>query len=131
MAEAERDVTRYRLSAGNFDLLDIIRSAPAPAMLLNHERVILDVNQPMRDWVGDEAPVLRQQKFDLAFEPRVTRPLDETILLMRTGQLKRTQIQIGYHGRIANATLTGLSVGNIFYCLVWLLPSANYRVVAR
>ncbi len=123
MTEAERDLARYRLVAGNFDLLDVIRSSPAPGMLLTHERIILEGNGALRDWIGAEAPLLRQQKFDVIFTPRgLTRSLDETIELMRSARLKRTQMQIVYEGRAAMATLTGLNVGAVFYCLVWLVP---------
>jgi predicted DNA-binding ribbon-helix-helix protein len=125
MVEAERDLGRYRLVAGNFDLLDILHSAPSAGMLLNHDRIILESNAALRNWVGADAPILRQQKFDMVFEPRgVTRSLDETFELMRTGKLKRTQIQIAYGAATASATLTGLNVGAIFYCLVWLTPSS-------
>ncbi len=114
MVEAERDASRFRLESGSFDLLDILRGSPAPALLLTHERVIIDANQALIEWVG-EAVVFRQQKFDALFEPRVARPLDETIELMRSGQLKRTQIQVVYGGnRAITATLTALSVGSIF-----------------
>lgn len=124
MVEAERDATRFRLTSGAFDLIDILKGSPAPALLLSSERLIIDVNQALLDWIGAEPPVLRQQKFDLVFEPRVQRPLDETIDLMRTAQLKRTHIQVAYNKRVVIATLTGLSVGNIFYCLVWLSTAA-------
>lgn len=123
MVEAERDATRLRLASGSFDLLDILKGAPAPALLLTEHRLIIDVNQSLMDWLGPEPPTLRQQKFDLLFEPRVMRPLDETLELMRAGQLKRTQLQVIYKGRAVMATITGLSVGNIFYCLVWLAVS--------
>ncbi len=125
MVEAERDATRLRLSSGSFDLLDILKGAPAPALLLSDARLIIDVNQALFDWAGPDVPVLRQQKFDAVFEPRVMRPLDETVELMRRGELKRTQLQLNYQGRSVSATLTGLSVGSIFYCLVWLVVSGT------
>ena len=128
MVEAERDATRFRLTSGSFDLLDILKGATAPALLLSEQRLIIDVNQALLDWVGPTPPTLRQEKFDNIFEPRVMRPLDETIELMRHGQLKRTQIQVVYQGRVVMATLTGLSVGSIFYCLVWLAV-AQARIV--
>jgi len=128
MVEAERDATRFRLASGSFDLLDILKGATAPALLLTDQRLIIDVNQALTDWIGPNVPTLRQEKFDTLFEPRVVRPLDETIDLMRRGQLKRTQIQVAYQGRTVMATLTGLSVGSIFYCLVWLSVSQT-RVV--
>jgi predicted DNA-binding ribbon-helix-helix protein len=131
MVEADRDMTRQRLASGSFDLLDILRGAPAPAILLAHDRVILDANQALIDWTGD-GRVFRQQKFDNVFEPRVVRPMDETFELMRSGQLKRTQMQIAYASlgqptRIIMATLTGLTVGSIFYCLVWLIITPQAR----
>lgn len=124
MVEAERDAMRFRLTSGSFDLLDILKGAPAPALLLSSERTIIDVNQALLDWVGPQAPLMRQQKFDDIFEPRVLRPLDETMDLMRSGQLKRTQIQVVHNNRLVMASLTGLTVGSIFYCLVWLTIAA-------
>jgi predicted DNA-binding ribbon-helix-helix protein len=131
MVEAERDASRFRLESGSFDLLDILRGSPAPALLLTHDRLIIDANPALMEWAGPEI-TYRKQKFDSLFVPRVTRSLDETIELMRSGQLKRTQIQVTHAGRTVPATLTALSVGSIFYCLVWLsVPSQSVRIVAR
>lgn len=127
MVEAERDASRFRLMSGSFDLLDILRGCPASAILLNQDRLIIDVNQALLDWAGVSG-VFRQKPFEMIFSPRMVRPLDETFELMKSGQLKRTQIQVVFNGRTVMATLTGLSVGNIFYCLVWLLPSQQMRL---
>lgn len=126
MIEAEKEATHFRLAAGSFDLLDVLKGAPAPALLLSEDRIVLEVNQALLDWIGG-GTVIRQNKFDEFFEPRVLRPLDETIDLMRTGKLKRTQIQVVYQGRVVMATLTGLLVGSIFYCLVWLTVTNQSR----
>lgn len=141
MLETEREATRYRLNAGTFNLLDIMRGCPAPALLLNQQRIILDTNQALLDWIGQFSPgktmpLLRQKKFDDVFQPRGMRTLDETLMLMRTGQLKRTQVQIAYvpenqSPRIVMATLTGLPVGNVFYVLVWLGISNTYHIIGR
>ena len=140
MLEAEREANRLRLTAGAFDLVDILRGCPAPALLLRHDRTIFEVNQSLLDWIApsdpEDAPIMRQQKFDDVFKPRTTRTLDETIALMRSGQLKRTQFQVAYAAkdeapRTVMATLTGLSVGNIFYVLVWLTVSSPYRMMMR
>lgn len=131
MVEATRDIARYRLSAGAFDLVTIMRGAPTPALLLDESRLILETNRAFTDWLGaDAGPVLRMAKFDAFFTPRVTRPLDETFALMRKKMLQRAQMQVTYAPpdgladlkapRVANATLTGLPVGSFFYCLVWL-----------
>lgn len=129
MVEAEREITHYRLGAGAFDLLDVLRSSPAPALLLDSNRSVLEVNQALFDWMGSDVigdiKSIRQRKFDTIFIPRVTRPLDRTIELMRTGQLKRTQFQATFmadtpRARTVLVTLTGLPVGNLFYCLAWL-----------
>ncbi len=120
MVEAQREIARYRLNAGAFDLIALLRGCPAPALLLDHDRRILDVNNALLEWAGSEAPTLRHAKFDTLFIPRVTRPLDETYALMQQKQLQRTQIQVTFQGRAVNATLTGLPVGLYFYGLVWL-----------
>lgn len=120
MIEAQRDIARLRLGAGSFDLVTLLRGCPAPAILLDETRQILETNQALVDWVGPNVPVLRQAKFDEHFVPRVVRPLDETFALMRGKQLQRVQIQVSFMGRVVNATLTALPVGVHFYCLVWL-----------
>ena len=120
MAEAQRDIARYRLGAGAFDLVTLLRGCPAPAILLDDQRKILEANQALLDWAGNDSPTFRQAKFDAHFIPRVMRPLDETFALMRGKQLQRVQIQVSFKGRVVNATLTALPVGAYFYCLVWL-----------
>jgi predicted DNA-binding ribbon-helix-helix protein len=138
MVEAERDIARYRLTAGSFDLTTLLRGCPSPALLLNEERKILDTNQALTDWLGEPNLVLRQRKFDEIFVPRVLRPLDETMTLMRQKTLQRAIITVTYQGalqgpgnttRTVNATLTALPVGQHFYCLVWLAPSPGRAAV--
>jgi predicted DNA-binding ribbon-helix-helix protein len=134
MVEAERDMARYRLTAGSFDLTTLLRGCPSPALLLNEERKILDTNQALADWLGEPDTILRQRKFDEIFVPRVLRPLDETITLMRQKTLQRAIITVAHQSpggptRTVNATLTALPVGQHFYCLVWLAPSPGRTVV--
>lgn len=138
MVEAERENARYRLTAGNFDLVDVLRGSPSPAMLLTDDRNIIEVNPALLRWVEsvphDKLPVLTQQKFDDVFEPRIGRSLDETVALMRSGNLKRAQFQVAYNKdtaqvpRIVMATMMGLTVGSIFYLLVWLTVNTSYRI---
>lgn len=125
MAEAQRDLARYRLTAGAFDLVSLLRGCPAPAILLDEKRTILDTNQALLSWLGNPPPALRQAFFDTLFQPRVTRPLDETFRLMQEKKLQRTQIHVTFTNaqgqtRSTQATLTALPVGHYFYCLVWL-----------
>src|SRR5690606_23173568 len=106
----ERDLARYRLAGGNFELLEVIRYSPAPGMLLTHERIIVEGNGALREWIGMDAPILQAEKVDVILEPRaLAGSNDETFEPMRGS-------------RLATATLTGLNVGLIFYCLVWLTP---------
>lgn len=130
MAEAQRDLARYRLNAGAFDLVSILRGSPAAALILDENRTIMEVNQSLLNLIGhskdemtkDETDekAIRLQKFDDFFTPRVLRPLDETIILMKQKQLQRAHIQISYKGRTFPALLTALPVGSYFYCLVWV-----------
>ncbi|MDB5478062.1 MAG: hypothetical protein JWM96_557 [Alphaproteobacteria bacterium] len=141
MVEAERETAKARLGAGAYDLLDVLRGCPAPALLLNQERQILEFNQALLDWTGqkieaDGSHVLHQQKFDAVFEPRIGKPLDQTVEAMRSGQLKRAQFPVAYKGtgdaaRIVTATLTGLPVGSLFYVLVWLTVGVSNRLTVR
>ncbi len=132
MADARREDVRHDLPLSAFDLVDILRACPAPGLLMQHNRSIVEVNNSLFQWVGDNPPPLRQQQFDTVFIPRVTRPLLDTMDLLFSGQLKRTQFQVTYTPpltdgtfksvpRTALATLHGLYNPNgAFYCLVWL-----------
>jgi predicted DNA-binding ribbon-helix-helix protein len=125
MHEAQRDLARYRLTAGAFDLIGLLRGCPAPALLLDHNRIILETNPALLQWVGAQAPALKQADFETYFVPRAARPLVETLDLMQQRLLQRAQLQLAYTvpdqpSRVINATLTGLPVGQFFYCLVWL-----------
>jgi predicted DNA-binding ribbon-helix-helix protein len=141
MVEAERENTHYRLSAGSFDLLDVLRACPAPAILLNSDRVIIETNHALARWSAPQAPgsaeiMLRQRKFDDVFIPRIGKPLAETVAMMQSGELKRAQFQVTYDipnepSRTVMATMTGLPVGSIFYVLVWLTVNASYRITTN
>ena len=113
---------------------------------MQHNRTIVELNGSLLQWLGDDAPPLRQQQFDTIFAPRVTRPLPDTMDLLYNGELKRTQLQVTYTPPIADgvyravprtalATLHGLYNPNgAFYCLVWfsigqIVPPRN--VTAR
>lgn len=132
MAEAKREQVRHDLPLSAFDVVDILRACPAPGLLMQHNRTIVEMNSTLLQWLGDMAPPLRQEQFDAIFIPRVGRPLTDTMNLLYNGQLKRTQIQVAYTPpplsadglppapRIALATLHGLYNPNgAFYCLVW------------
>jgi len=139
MVEAEMENAKYRLAAGGFDLTDVMRGCPAPALLLNDERVILEINPALQRWVEQvphEMQPLKQQRLEQSFEPRIGRSLDDTVSQMREGKLKRAQFQMSYIGdgkapRNVMATMTGLSVGSVFYLLIWLTVNASYRVTAN
>lgn len=139
MIEAEMENARHRLLAGigggegGFDLTEILRHCPAPALLLNEDRVILELNPALQRWLGPQAIPLRQQKLEQSFEPRIGRSLDETVVQMREGRLKRAQFQMRYIAdpatpRNVMATMTGLVSGSAFYLLIWLTANASYRV---
>lgn len=136
MVEAEMENARYRLAAGGFDLTDVMRSCPAPALLLTDDRVILEINPALQRWVDGvphEAAPMRQQRLEQVFEPRIGRALDETVEQLRQGKLKRAQFQMAYIGdaamtRNVMASMSGLSVGSVFYLLIWLTVNASYRV---
>lgn len=125
MHEAQRDLARYRLTAGAFDLVGLLRGCPAPALLLDHNRLILETNPALQHWIGNQTLLVKQTPFESYFTPRAARPLAETLDLMQQRLLQRAQIQLAYTvpdqaTRVINATLTGLPVGQFFYCLVWL-----------
>ncbi|HEY1096579.1 MAG TPA: ribbon-helix-helix domain-containing protein, partial [Alphaproteobacteria bacterium] len=134
-AEAQRELARQDITLSPFDLLDILRNCPAPGLLMQHNRTILEANNGLLQWLGADAPALRLQGFDTIFEPRVTRPLHETMDLLYHGQVKRTQIQVAYTPpvseqnprpaiRAALATLHGFyNPQGAFYCLVWFTGS--------
>lgn len=131
MADARRDDIKQELPLSAFDVVDILRACPAPGLLMQHNRTIVELNPALFQWLGDNPPPLRQEIFDSVFSPRVTRPLHDTMNMLYSGQLKRTQIQVAYtpatpdgvaaaQPRIALATLHGLYNPNgAFYCLVW------------
>lgn len=131
MADARREQIRQDIPLNPFDVVDILRACPAPGLLMQHNRSIVEINPALFQWLGDNPPALRQEIFDNIFIPRVTRPLNDTMNLLYNGQLKRTQIQVAYTPpapadgpppttRIALVTLHGLYNPNgAFYCLVW------------
>ena len=139
MIEAEMENARYRLVAGGFDLIDVLRGCPAPALLLNDERMILEVNPALQRWVESvphTSEPLKQQRLEQSFEPRIGRSLDETVEQMREGKLKRAQFQMSYIGdpkvpRNVMATMTSLAVGSVHYLLIWLTVNASYRIIAN
>lgn len=139
MVEAEMENARYRLAAGSFDLVDVMRGCPAPALLLSEERTILEINPALQRWVEmvpHEHLPFKQQQLEQSFEPRIGRSLEETVDQMREGKLKRAQFQMSYIGDPKNprnvmATMVGLSVGSMFYLLIWLTVNASYRVTAN
>jgi predicted DNA-binding ribbon-helix-helix protein len=134
-AEAQREIARQDMNLSPFDLVDILRNCPAPGLLIQHNRTIIEVNNALFQWLGKNPPLLRLQNFDHIFEPRVSRPLNETMDLLYDGAVKRTQIQIAYTPlatenlpnptpRAALATLHGFhNPHGAFYCLVWLTAS--------
>lgn len=133
LAEARTELARYHLSAGGFDLLDVLRAAPAPGLLLNGERTILAANQALLDWLGPQAGHVQEMKFDVLFQARVTRPLDETFAQLRDGQLASARLQVAYSAfgetpRITQAVIHPLAVGAFFYALVWLHVQPGARV---
>jgi predicted DNA-binding ribbon-helix-helix protein len=140
LAEARRDLVRHEASLSPFDLVDIVRNCPAPGLLIQQDRTIIDANAALLQWLGRNPPPVRLQKLDNLFEPRVSRPLNETMNLLSDGRLKRTQIQIVYTPtlladtrplpqRAALATLHGFhNPAGTFYCLVWLTASPALQV---
>jgi hypothetical protein len=54
---------------------------------------------------------------------------------MRKGEIKRAQFQLAYNSpvgppRMAMATMDGLTVGSVFYLLIWLTTNASVRITA-
>jgi predicted DNA-binding ribbon-helix-helix protein len=139
-ADAQRELARQDIGLSPFDIVDILRNCPAPGLLIQHNRTIIEVNNALFQWLGAQAPTLRLQNFDTIFEPRVTRPLNETMDLLYDGTVKRTQIQVVYTppvtetvpnpvSRAALATLHGFhNPHGAFYCLVWLSTSAALQI---
>jgi predicted DNA-binding ribbon-helix-helix protein len=139
-AEAQREISRQDIILSPFDIVDILRNCPAPGMLIQHNRTIIEANSALLQWLGKNAPTLRLQHFDDIFEPRVSRPLNETMDLLYDGAVKRTQIQIVYTPqntadtpapvpRAALATLHGFhNPHGAFYCLVWLTASPALQI---
>lgn len=139
-AEAQREISRHDIHLSPFDIVDILRNCPAPGLLIQHNRTIIEANHALFQWLGKNAPVLRLQNFDSIFEPRVTRPLNETMDMLYDGLLKRTQIQIAYtppptedtqnpQPRAALATFHGFhNPHGAFYCLVWLTASPALQI---
>lgn len=139
MADARREQIRHDIALTPMDVIDILRACPAPGLLMQRNRTVVELNTSLFRWMaidriqGEEItpPPLRQQIFDTVFVPRVTRPLTDTMNLLYQGQLKRTQIQVVYTpptplgvpplpGRAAIANLHGLHTPTgAFFCLVW------------
>jgi predicted DNA-binding ribbon-helix-helix protein len=138
MVEAEKENARYRLAAGSFDLVDVLRASPSPALLLSHDRIIIETNPALHRWIEiapRDADPIKQRKLDDVFEPRIGRSLDETVEMMRKNQIQRAQFQLAYHSpggppRMVLATMTGLAVGSVFYLLIWLTVNASVRITA-
>ena len=149
LADLQRELVRQDAVLNPYDIIDILRGCPAPGLIMQRDRIIVEFNTALSQWLGDGHPPLRQHRFDAIFEPRVTRPLDDTMELLYDGRLKRTPIQIAYHPpspllpadaepapaqppRSALATLHGLyNPEGSFYCLAWFTggPALQMRTL--
>lgn len=136
MVEAEKELMQEHLSLIGTDAIDILKSCPAPGFILSHDLKILDYNTPLAQWLGDTVSgSVRQYDLTDLFEPRVTRPVAETMALMQNGKLKQTQMQLvqrleGRPSRSARSTWLALMPPKTknFYCLVWLISAPALRV---
>lgn len=136
MVEAERELMQEHLSLIGTDAVDILKSCPVPGFILSHDLKILDYNLALTQWLGDTVSGGIQQ-YDLTdiFDPRVTRPVSETMALMQEGKLKQTQMQLvqrleGKASRSAKSTWLALMPPKTknFYCLVWLSSAPALRM---
>lgn len=139
MVEAEKELMQEHLSLIGTDAIDILKSCPVPGFILSHDLKILDYNMALTQWLGDTVPnSIRQFDLNDVFEPRVTRPVSETMALMQDGKLKQTQMQLvqrleGRTSRSARSTWLALMPPKTrnFYCLVWLTsaPALSMRSI--
>ncbi len=129
MVEAERELMQEHLSLIGTDAIDILKSCPVPGFILSHDLKILDYNGALVQWLGNTVTGgIRQATLTDIFDPRVTRPVAETMKMMQDGKLKQTQMQlvqslIGRPSRSARSTWLALMPPKTtnFYCLVWLV----------
>ena len=136
MVEAEKELMQEHLSLVGTDAIDILKSCPVPGFILSHDLKILDYNSALTQWLGDTVQgSIRQADLIDIFEPRVTRPVVETMALMQDGRLKQTQMQLvqrleGRPSRSARSTWLALMPPKTtnFYCLVWLTSGQALRI---
>ncbi len=138
MIEAEKELMQEHLTLLGTHVGDILKSCPVPGFILSHDLKILDYNTSLLKWLDDKrSSTLRNADLNDIFRPRVTRPVNQTIDLMKNGKLKQTQMQLIQKrqddiSRSARSTWLALMPPKTtnFYCLVWLSSAPALKITA-
>lgn len=136
MNDLQRQQLQNSGSGKSINAMDAIKASPASALVLNEDGLIIDTNPALLKWLGDPLPPVINNHFTNLFIPRMSRSFADTLELMQTRNLKRTQMQVVYTRPRTNqkvsalATLVNLTppgeTGLI--CLSWFSVSPPYRL---
>lgn len=139
MSDMQRQSLQSSSETSGMDPMNIVKSSPASAVIINHHGIITDANPALMKWLGDSALPVLNNYFTEIFKPRMSRSFQDTLDFMSSGKLKRTQMQVSYtrpHNKqnvSALATLITLTSGpnTGFHGLVWFSVSPPYRLKVR
>lgn len=74
---------------------DIFKTSPSPGLIINHNGIIIEMNNAFNKWMGMDKQFINGQFTDF-FTPLRGRSLVTTLELMAEKRLKRTEIPINY-----------------------------------
>lgn len=136
MIEAEKRLAQSYLGPSYGNLLDVVRAAPNPGIVLSRYRSIIAHNQAFAEWLGAPNQPIDGANLTSVLQVRTKQPLNDVWQSMSAAQLRQAEARVLYvaPGRVnaAQATFVALhsATGDEFYAVMWLYTSAA-RPAAR
>ena len=138
MLSHEERIAESDMEAKFSSLLSVVRSAPAPGLILSRYRSIIGANASFLDWLGPTEVAVTGANLTTVIQVRTRQPLNEIWQKMMDGKLDGAEARILYvaPGRVNAAKANFVAVhaenGKDFYAVMWLAaPGAKASTLGQ
>ncbi len=135
MLRNEERLAEYSLVAEQGNLMDVLRAAPAPGLILSRYRSIIGTNASFLEWLGPTDVSLTGVNLTSLIQVRTREPLNEVWQHLLSGKFNSVDARVLYvaPGRVNAAQASFVALHSRereeFYALMWLSVTQGKAMV--